>query len=105
VDVPEIEIADLEPRLGAGAAILDVRETDEVLEVRIPGVVHIPLMDIPSRIDEVPAPVFVVCESGGRSHQAAAFLIRNGLEATNVTGGTRAWLAAGLPHDSGPLAP
>lgn len=104
MDVPEIEVADLAPRLSDGASVLDVREVDEVAEARIPGVLHVPLMEVPARLDEIPDSVFVVCAVGARSHKAAEFLIGQGRDATNVVGGVKAWLAAGLPYDSGPIA-
>ena len=105
MDVPEIEVSELDQRRADGAAILDVRESDEVDEVRIPGSVHIPLMEIPARLEEVSTPVFVVCAAGGRSRKAAAYLIGHGIDATNVAGGTKAWVAAGLPQESGPSGP
>ena len=92
------------PSVAAGqvpreARILDVRERDEWDAGHIEGALHIPLSDVPARLDDlVGADQFVVvCRSGGRSAQAVAWLARNGVEALNLAGGMGAWAAAGRP--------
>ena len=43
-------------------------------------------------------PTYVICQSGGRSRRACEFVDAQGLdgvEAVNVEGGTRAWIASG----------
>jgi rhodanese-related sulfurtransferase len=45
------------------------------------------------------ARVILICDEGYQSSLAAANLCRFGLDATDVTGGAQAWLAAGLPVD------
>ena len=57
VDVPEIDVDELEGRLAAGATLVDVREPDEYDEVRVPGGILVPLQSVPDRLDEVPADV------------------------------------------------
>jgi rhodanese-related sulfurtransferase len=42
-------------------------------------------------------PVYVICASGNRSLAAADYLIRTGIDARSVAGGTAAWQRAGLP--------
>jgi rhodanese-related sulfurtransferase len=103
VDVPEIDVESLERFLAAGAPLIDVRQPDEYAEVHVPGAVLIPLAQVPERVDEVPrdAPVYVICRSGNRSRTASAFLIEQGIDATNVAGGTLAWLQAGKPAATG----
>ncbi len=102
--VPEIDVAELARRRDAGAPVIDVRETDEWEEFRVPGAALIPLNEVPDRIDEVPTDrtVYVVCRSGGRSAKAVAFLRGHGLDAVNVAGGSLAWAEAGNVVDSGP---
>lgn len=90
--------------------LLDVREQHEWDEVRAPGAVHVPLHQLPGRLDEVRAQagegrVSVVCHLGGRSAQATAFLLAQGVSARNVDGGMDAWLAAGLPVETGAAPP
>ena len=93
VDVPEIDVDELERRLAAGATLVDVREPDEYDQVRVPGGI----------LDDVPAEgtFFVICAKGGRSMAAAEFLRTEGRDAVNVAGGTTAWVDAGLPTESG----
>ena len=57
----------------------------------------IPLGEVPERVDEIPAdgPVYVICRTGARSMRAAEFLVAQGFDATNVAGGTMAWIDAG----------
>jgi len=45
--------------------------------------------------------VLAICRSGNRSQKAAELLAARGVEVSNVSGGMRAWAAAGLPvHDN-----
>lgn len=101
------------PAVDAGSVpedgyLLDVREPDEWTAGHAPDAVHLPLGQLRARADEVPDDrnVYVVCRSGGRSAQAAAFLNAEGWSATNVDGGMQAWQAAGRPMKSeGDAAP
>jgi len=103
--VPEVDVDDLQERLTEGAALLDVREPDEVDEVRVPGGIRIPLPSVPERMDEIPSSgtLYVICAVGGRSRAAVEFLRSNGVDAVNVAGGTNAWIAADFPVDEGPV--
>lgn len=102
-EVPEIDIAEFAIRRAAGLTVLDVRELDEWQTAHIPGVLHIPLTDLVERVDEVPTDgeLLVVCGSGGRSRNACAYLRPRGIDATNVDGGTKGWIAAGHAVESG----
>lgn len=102
-DVPEIDIDTLEQRLADGVLVVDVREDDEYVGGHIGGAVHIALGTVPDRVGELPAdaPVLVVCAVGGRSARAVQFLRANGIDATNVVGGTKAWADSGRPLVSG----
>jgi len=82
----------------AGAYLLDVREDDEWAAGHAPGAHHLPMMEIPARMAEVPADtdVVVVCRSGGRSGQVVSYLTRNGWDnVRNLDGGMQSWAAAG----------
>ena len=102
-DVPEIDIETLEDLLDEGATLIDVREPDEYTEVHVPGAVLIPLATVPDNLAAIPtdAPVYVICKSGGRSGRAVQWLRAQGLDATNVAGGTDAWVRTGKPQVSG----
>ena len=103
VDVPEIDVDELERRLDEGAILIDVREPDEWAEVRVPGGFLIPLQNVPERLAEIPeeGTVYVICALGGRSRTAAEFLREQGRDAVNVFGGTTAWVDADFPTEAG----
>lgn len=92
-DVPAVPVG----ALPAHALLLDVRQQEEWDAGHAPDAVHIPLGELPSRLDELPAEqeVAVVCRSGGRSARATAFLLSEGRKAVNVEGGMQAWASEG----------
>ena len=106
MDVPEVDIEELAKAREAGAPLVDVREPDEYARFHVPGAVLVPLREVPDRLDELPGlegeRVFVICGSGGRSRRAAELMLTNGIDAVNVTGGSRAWIEAGHPVVTGP---
>ncbi|MEL7058844.1 MAG: molybdopterin-synthase adenylyltransferase MoeB [Acidobacteriota bacterium] len=74
--------------------LVDVRETHELAVARIEGTVHIPLGELPARVEELPndRSLVVHCHHGGRSAQAVAILRARGRErSTNLAGGIDAW--------------
>ncbi len=81
------------------ATFLDVRERYEWEAGHIEGSLHIPIMELPARAQEVPntGTIIVVCQIGQRSDLAARFLRENGYDAHNLEGGMSAWQAQGLP--------
>lgn len=103
MDVPEIDVDTLAERRAEGAPLFDVREPDEYDEAHVPGAVLVPLATVPDSLATFPTDgqVLVICASGGRSKRAVEFLRSNGVDAINVAGGTKAWLAAGKPHERG----
>jgi rhodanese-related sulfurtransferase len=104
MDIPEIDVVELADRRADGAPVVDVREDDEYAEARVPGAQHIPLGELPDRVGEVQAEgtVYLICGSGPRSAKATEFLRAQGIDAVNVAGGTRGWIAEGFPTESGP---
>ena len=103
-DAPEVDIDTFAEVVAQGANVVDVRERDEWIEGRIPGVLHIPLGQLGQRLQEIPAqrPVYVVCAVGGRSLMAATALQNQaGIEAVSVAGGTNAWMASGRDVERG----
>jgi rhodanese-related sulfurtransferase len=95
-----VSINDLKNSSETNKLILDVRQPDEFAQGHVPGAKLIPLGNIKARLAEVPndAPVYVVCQSGGRSQTASDLLSKNGKsDVRNVQGGTSAWKAAGFP--------
>lgn len=84
------------------AVVLDVREPDEFAAGHIRDTLHIPMGAVPERLPELPddARLVVVCRSGGRSARVTAYLRQEGIDAVNLDGGMRAWVAAQRPIHS-----
>ena len=86
--------------------MLDVREQAEWDTGHIEGAVHIPLMDLPQRLVDVPdGQTLVVCKVGGRSAQAVGYLVHQGFQVVNLDGGMLEWQAAGRPMVSESVRP
>lgn len=89
-------------QLPDGVVLLDVRENEEWRAGHAPRAVHVPMGQVPLRLEEImesfpDSPVHVVCRSGIRSAQIAAYLAAQGLDAVNVEGGMESWHADGRP--------
>jgi rhodanese-related sulfurtransferase len=100
--VRDIDVATLKADLDRGAVslLVDVRTPGEFAGGHVPGARNIPLDELDARLGEFGAAdseVYVICQSGGRSARASAALAAKGLHPVNVTGGTGAWVSAGLP--------
>ncbi|MED4604181.1 rhodanese-like domain-containing protein [Paenibacillus validus] len=88
--------AEVKERLknGEKLVIIDVREAEEVALGMIPGAKHIPLMQIPERLSEIPqnGETILVCRSGNRSGKALEYLQAQGFSnLKNMTGGMLEW--------------
>jgi glyoxylase-like metal-dependent hydrolase (beta-lactamase superfamily II)/rhodanese-related sulfurtransferase len=85
-------------------SVLDVRRSREWEDFHLGGATHIPLAQLPDRLDELDrgAAWVVVCASGYRSSIAGSMLKRAGFaRVANGVGGMDAWRAAGLPLEIG----
>ncbi|HYA71050.1 MAG TPA: rhodanese-like domain-containing protein [Thermoplasmata archaeon] len=74
--------------------LLDVRESFERELASIDPSLHIPMGDVPARLEEIPRDrqVVVYCHSGARSLMVAGFLAENGFsKVANLSGGIDAW--------------
>jgi rhodanese-related sulfurtransferase len=74
--------------------MIDVREPWEWQLARIDGAMHIPMQQVPSRIQEIDEvhPTVVICHHGVRSLQVVAYLERQGYtNLHNLLGGIDAW--------------
>ena len=97
--IPEVESTSLREQVEGSnpPRLLDVREDDELAVSHLPDVVHVPLMRLPSRLDELDreADWVVVCRSGARSAQATAFLKGQGFaRVRNLAGGMKGYAQA-----------
>lgn len=96
VQEKEITPAQLAGKLAEGEkfVLVDVREPHEWNAGHIAGAKHIPLAQVPNRLDEIPkdAEVVMLCRSGARSANAQQFLLRNGYSRVkNLVGGMMRW--------------
>ncbi len=75
--------------------LLDVREPWECATACIPGALHIPMGDIPSRAHtelDPDVPIVVVCHHGARSLSVAMWLRHQGFDhAQSLAGGMEQW--------------
>ncbi|RSK28235.1 rhodanese-like domain-containing protein [Bacillus sp. HMF5848] len=91
----EITTEELQKKLEAGEklALIDVREHDEVAQGMIPTANHIPMGEIPYKLDELDKDTeyIFVCRSGNRSGNVCYFLEDRGYKVTNMVGGMLDW--------------
>ena len=94
--IREISVEELKARRdrGENPLVLDVREDWELQLASIPGVVHVPMNQLPTRLSELsPAKeTIMMCHAGGRSMRVAHFLVNQGFtDVANLSGGISAW--------------
>jgi len=98
-DVPTVSVDDIP----ADAVILDVREDYEWAAGHIESAIHVPMNDLPARMNYEPgeltpeATIVVACKMGGRSAQVTGWLNQQGFRALNLDGGMLAWATAHRP--------
>jgi rhodanese-related sulfurtransferase len=86
------------------AVVIDVCEPDEFARGHVIGAKNLPLAQIdeklPQWVKNKSTPVIMVCQVGARSSRAAAAARKLGYEnAHSLSGGLRAWVAAGMPTE------
>ncbi len=95
MSIPEITPAEFLARKerGENLTLLDVREAWELGIVSVPGIIHIPMNEVPNRLGELDKSVetVVLCRSGRRSLEIARLLQQQGFRAVNLAGGILAW--------------
>lgn len=93
----QLNVRQLKERLdhpGEKPLVLDVREGWELGICVLPDVTHIPMGQIPARVDELDPDqeIVVVCHHGVRSLRVAYFLQSRGFKKLyNLQGGMDAW--------------
>jgi rhodanese-related sulfurtransferase len=87
-----------------GTFVVDVRTQEEWDEYHVPNVLHIPLDELPNRLNEIPKDkeILVICRSGNRSQEGRDILLSAGYNATSMTGGLKEWYAKGYPIEGTP---
>lgn len=93
-DEIDVQTLDRLRQQGEAMTVLDIREPWEFEICHLSDSLHIPMQQLPTSLDRLPADgiLVVVCHHGARSAQAAEWLRRNGVEqAVNLAGGVDAW--------------
>ena len=85
-----------------GSVVVDVRQPDEWTAGHVTGAIHIPVDDVLSRVDELPADknLLFICAAGVRSALAcemAAAMGRPAERLFNIQEGTPTWIERNLP--------
>lgn len=106
--VKEIDAESLRARLEAGEPLrlLDIRSDREVLRGVLPQAEHLPMHELPLRMDELSTDQELVlyCLSGARSYHACTYLAQQGFDnVVNLRGGIIDWARNGFSLEP-PLA-
>jgi rhodanese-related sulfurtransferase len=82
-----------------GAQVIDVRADHEWEAGRIAGAAHVPLPELPQRLEEIDKdrPVVVYCRGGNRSTMATDALAEAGYDAHKLSEGIVGWSGDELP--------
>ena len=96
IDYAEMEVTELDKlqKHGSSPTIIDVREEFELEISKIDGARHIPMNQVPKRLDELNAETdyVIMCRTGVRSAQICEFLANQNFKSvTNLTGGINEW--------------
>ena len=95
---------ELEAVLSSGWRLLDVRTASEHARGSIPCSINLPLDALREELPRFGTGPFVAyCEVGQRGHTATSLLHELGIEARNLDGGYRTWLAADAARAGDPL--
>ena len=95
--IPEVSPTEVARQLETAPerlVLLDVREPHERTFATIDPSIHIPMYEVPRRLDEIPKDghVVVYCHGGARSQLVALFLQERGFASVaNLAGGIDAW--------------
>jgi len=96
MNVPELTMHELKTLLAEPNEIvlIDVRENEELENGVLEGAIHIPMGQIPERIDELnpQAKTVVICRTGNRSRKVTEYLVSHGfVDASNMCDGMNGW--------------
>lgn len=99
--IAQIEVHEMDRilKMGQGHQFIDVRRQGEYTGGHAPGAENLTLSDLHNLAGELDPsePTYVICQGGYRSSAAASILEKKGFkELYNITGGTGAWIDAGL---------
>lgn len=98
----QVSLEELDEARREGQLVVDVRDPQEYLAGHVPGARLMPLESLAAHVAELPKdrPVYVVCQKGGRSSEAAALMTKAGVDARSAAGGTEGWAQSGRPIEA-----
>jgi rhodanese-related sulfurtransferase len=103
VAAESIDVATAHEMWRLGDLVIDVRTAEEYSQGHIAGALNVPVEALSSIAAQLPhRQIITACSYGRRGGRAAELLALAGRSAFSVRGGTKAWLAAGLPIVTGP---
>jgi rhodanese-related sulfurtransferase len=94
-----LSVSQLRDCLSSPTLLVDVRSSSEFASGHIPAAVNIPMDQIEGRLGDLGEnlPIVLICQAGTRARMTAELLRPCGREIAVLEGGTKAWIAAGLP--------
>jgi len=98
-ETKEVSREEARKLIDEGAQLLDVRADHEWEVGRIAGATHVPLPELPQRLEEIDRdrPVVLYCRGGNRSTMATDALTDAGYDAVKLSEGIVGWSGEGLP--------
>jgi rhodanese-related sulfurtransferase len=106
-EVEQVSVDNADVRRKEGIQFVDVRRFAEYASGHAMHTVNLPLDKLPQTLDQLDPekPTYVICQGGYRSSLGTSILENAGFKKLyNLTGGTAAWIAAGLPTESAETA-
>lgn len=98
-EVPEVTVEALRLMLtdALPPLVIDIREPYEWRLVRVKGMPHIPMNEVPDALERLPREqaIVVMCAHGSRSYSVAAWLNEQGYKAMSLAGGITQWAREG----------
>jgi hydroxyacylglutathione hydrolase len=105
--VEQVSVEDASEMTRGEVQFVDVRRVAEHAGGHAPNTVNLPLDRLSTELDKLDPerPTYVICQGGYRSSLGTSILENAGFkELYNVTGGTAAWIKAGLPTEASETA-
>lgn len=103
----EVTVDDLHERFESNppTLLIDIRSKEEYGAGHLPGAMHIPMLELESRIDEIgrfrDEEIVTTCPGGGLSLVAVDILQEAGFgDVKSLKGGTDEWIKKGYPLES-----
>jgi rhodanese-related sulfurtransferase len=93
-EISAVDAAALLAQESENTVLLDVRELMELEMAAVAGALHIPMAEVPARLQEVDQnkTIICMCHAGGRSAQVAGYMAGQGYtDVKNLSGGIDAW--------------